>query len=224
MARARYCVDVVEPGKDGFMYTFDCIAPAFYLARNPTHEEKLAFASQMASRYNPRALNMKSFECVTCRRRAHLSVDWLTYALRDPGCLAVNNTIFPVCQGASCAREAQRALDVNRNTVALHQGVVKLGPEMTSCRTCFKDYSGPLQACSRCNATLYCSQKCQRLDWKSHKQQCTGRVEAAKLTSDQLAQLDMLLSLQTGETMEIPQYNHPGKLPPAELEAGIGGC
>ena len=224
MARARCCISVVEPGKDEFVYTFYCIAPAFFLARNPTHEEKLAFAGQLTTTYNHRALQMKAFACIACKRPAHQSIDWLTYALSDPGCMAVNNTILPVCQAAACARKAQRALDSYRKTQALHQGSVAMGPEIISCRTCFRDHSDklPLQACSRCNATLYCSPECQKIGWKLHKQQCTGRVEAAKLTAEQLRQLDTLLRLRTGGTMELPQCNHPGKLPPAHTQAGIG--
>ncbi|MCJ1368721.1 hypothetical protein MMC16_007866 [Acarospora aff. strigata] len=224
MARGRYCVSITEAGKDDFVYTFYCFAPAFFLARNPTHEEKLAFANQLVARYNPRALDMKSLGCVTCGRPAHKSVDWLTYALRDPGCLAVNNTLLPVCQAASCARKAQRGLDLYRKDPSLHQGVVKLGPEIVSCRTCFKDFSGkvPLRACSRCNATLYCSPECQKINWKWHKQQCTGRVEAAKLTAEQLEQLDTILLLGSGGTMELPQDYHPGKLPVEQAEAGLG--
>ena len=160
MARARCCISVVEPGKDEFVYTFYCTAPAFCLARNPTHEEKLAFAGQLTTTYNHRALKMKAFACIACKRPAHQSIDWLTYALSDPGCMAVNNT-----------------LDSYRKTQALHQGSVSMCPEIISCRTCFRDHSDklPLQACSRCNATLYCSPECQKIGWKLHKQQCTAR-------------------------------------------------
>ena len=44
-----------------------------------------------------------------------------------------------------------------------------------------------------------------------HKQQCTGRVEAAKLTTEQLDQLDLLVSLETGGTMEFPDADHDEK-------------
>ncbi|KAL3147811.1 hypothetical protein ABBQ32_002539 [Trebouxia sp. C0010 RCD-2024] len=214
MARARYCVSIAE-GRDEFVYTFYCFAPAFFLARNPTHEEKLAFANQLVTRFKPRALNMKSFGCVKCGRQAHESVDWLRYALRDPGCLAVDNTLLPVCQNVLCVRKAQVALEAYRVQASQHQGVVTLDPEVLSCRTCFRDYSDtlPLQACSRCAATLYCSPECQKIGWKSHKQQCKGRVEAAKLTPEQLDQLDLLVSLNTGGTMELPDAHHPGKFP-----------
>ncbi len=227
MARARYCVNIID-GQDEFVYTFYCVAPAFFLARNPTHEEKLAFANQLVSRYNPRALRMKSFGCASCGRQAHQAVDWLTYALRDPGCLAVNNTLLPVCKSLLCARRAKTALEAYRQKPSLHQGRVTLGPEILSCRTCFRDYSDtmPLQACARCGATLYCSPECQKINWKFHKQQCKGRVEAAKLTTEQLDQLDLLVSLKTGGTMEFPDYNHHGKFPAdktppdSELECG----
>ena len=224
MVRARYCVSINEPGKDDLVYTFYYVAPAFFMARNPTQEEKVTLAAALAARYNPRALQLKAFECLSCGRRARQFIEWLTYALRDPGCLAVNNTLFPACQATSCATKIQDALDTYLEEPSLHQGVVKVGPEIVTCRTCFRDHSDtlPLQACSRCNATLYCSPKCQKIDWKSHKQQCTGRVEAAKLTAKQLAQLDTIMNIRTGGTMELPQYNHPGKLPQVDAEAGIG--
>ncbi|KAL3130404.1 hypothetical protein ABBQ38_008228 [Trebouxia sp. C0009 RCD-2024] len=68
MARARYCVSIAG-GRDEFVYTFYCFSPAFFLARNPTHEEKLAFANQLVTRFKPRALSMKSFGCVKCGRQ-----------------------------------------------------------------------------------------------------------------------------------------------------------
>lgn len=60
------------------------------------------------------------------------------------------------------------------------------------------------------------------MDWKSHKRQCTGRVEAAKLTTEQLAQLELIMSLRTEGTMELLHLNHPGKLPEAQTKAGLG--
>ena len=59
------------------------------------------------------------------------------------------------------------------------------------------------------------------MDWKSHKRQCTGHVEAAKLTTEELAQLELLMSLRTEGTMELPHLNHPGKLPEAQRKAGL---
>lgn len=52
------------------------------------------------------------------------------------------------------------------------------------------------------------------MNWRWRKGQCKGRTEAAKLTPEQLKQLDTILSLGTGGTMELPQENHEGKLPP----------
>ena len=59
------------------------------------------------------------------------------------------------------------------------------------------------------------------MGWKSHKQQCTGRFEAAQLTTKELAQLDLLMNLKSGGTMELPHLNHAGKLPEAQTKAGL---
>ena len=230
MARARYCVSLPELGKEDFIHTYYCFAPAFFLAREPTHAEKLAFIDQLKSRYKPRALSEKAFQCVTCLRPAHQSVDWTTYALRDPGsvgspgCLAVNDILFSTCKAASCAKKAQRSLDEYIKGMARRRGVKTWDPEIMSCRTCLRDFSDklPCQACARCQATLYCSVECQKINWKWHKEQCKGRVEAAKLTADQLAQLDTVVKIGTSGTMEMAQHDHPGKLSPTRVKTGLG--
>ena len=56
------------------------------------------------------------------------------------------------------------------------------------------------------------------MNWRGHKLQCTGRVEAAKLTDHQLAQLDEIVHLGTDGTMEAPQMNHADKLPPEQMQ------
>lgn len=162
---------------------------------------------------------------MSCGRQAIQAVDWLRYALRDPGCLAVNNTLLPVCENDFCVRKAETALDAYRQNPSLHQEGVKLGPEVLSCKSCFRDHSDtlPLQACARCGATLYCSLDCQKMDWQFHKQQCKGRVEAAKLTNEQLDQLDLLVNLKTGGTREFPDANHHGKFPEDNTYAGWEG-
>lgn len=223
MARARYIVNLPERGNEDFTYTYYCFAPAFFLAREPTHEERLAFVDQLKSRYNPRVLSEHAFQCTSCLRPAHQTVNWITYSLRDPGCLAVNDTFLPICKAASCAKKAQRSLHEHVKSVVRREGGSSFGPEILSCRSCFRDFckERPCQACARCQATLYCSSECQKLDWKRHKGQCKGRVEAAKLTVDQLAQLDTLVRLGTGGTTELLHFNHRGKLP-AKAEALLG--
>lgn len=109
MARARYCVFIADGG-DEFVYTFYCFAPAFFLARNPTHEEKLAFADQLVTRYNPRALKMKSFGCMSCGRQAIQAVDWLRYALRDPLAAWQSTTLSSPCVRMTSACGKQKLL------------------------------------------------------------------------------------------------------------------
>ena len=47
--------------------------------------------------------------------------------------------------------------------------------DVTTCATCKKGssaLSGPLKKCSRCEGPRYCSQECQKADWKQHKKVC----------------------------------------------------
>ena len=48
------------------------------------------------------------------------------------------------------------------------------GPPLGRCNKCGKEESGAskLLRCSRCRAKFYCSEACQKSDWKSHKLQC----------------------------------------------------
>lgn len=59
-------------------------------------------------------------------------------------------------------------------------------------------------------------------NWKHHKQFCTRRVEAAKLTPRELKQLDLLVSIRTHGTMELPHRDHPGTFPEAVEQRGRG--
>lgn len=50
-----------------------------------------------------------------------------------------------------------------------------LSHSTTTCAKCKKDRStlpNPLKKCSRCEGPRYCSQDCQRADWKQHKKNC----------------------------------------------------
>ncbi|KAL1726349.1 hypothetical protein EV714DRAFT_219533 [Schizophyllum commune] len=50
-----------------------------------------------------------------------------------------------------------------------------LPPLSDECECCFKKASGkaPLLRCSSCKAKFYCSPKCQKKDWKTHKKNCS---------------------------------------------------
>lgn len=49
--------------------------------------------------------------------------------------------------------------------------------------------------------------------WKVHKEGCAARVEAAKLTPGELAQIDKYAHIMTKGTLEVPYLNHPGQFP-----------
>lgn len=63
--------------------------------------------------------------------------------------------------------------------------------EVSKCTTCQKaqdDVSVPLKWCAKCKKDLYCSQECQKADWKRHKKSCgaiaTGTTQSNTTTNN----------------------------------------
>lgn len=49
------------------------------------------------------------------------------------------------------------------------------------CSVCFKtDKLENLFRCSNCKKVIYCSEKCQKVDWKKHRENCEIVVQAKK--------------------------------------------
>ena len=57
---------------------------------------------------------------------------------------------------------------------ALNAKEFKKRVELKLCAECGKheDYLDALKTFQRCEATFYCSRKCQKRDWKNHKKVC----------------------------------------------------
>ena len=77
----------------------------------------------------------------------------------------------PVLDGLEFGREKARAL------AQASQGVnasVDATPSRARCSKCAKEESAALTLlrCSRCRVTFYCSEACQKGDWKTHKLKC----------------------------------------------------
>ena len=49
--------------------------------------------------------------------------------------------------------------------------------------------------------------------WKVHKPGCAARIEAAKLTPNELVQIDKYAHIMTEGTLELPFLDHPGSFP-----------
>lgn len=85
MAEVRYYVFATHRDESNtWEHSYYGYAPAFFLARNPTAEEKLALVQQLIARYTPRVLSAKPFQCIVCDAVATKSLMLPTYALHDP--------------------------------------------------------------------------------------------------------------------------------------------
>ncbi len=59
-------------------------------------------------------------------------------------------------------------------TQTITSSIPAAGNAMQSADRCFRCYKmGNLSECSGCRATLYCSEKCQDIDWPHHQEHCT---------------------------------------------------
>lgn len=65
-----------------------------------------------------------------------------------------------------------QALNINDDS---ENSTSSVSNSTTACAKCKKDRSSlpnPLKKCSRCGGPRYCSQECQKADWKQHKKVC----------------------------------------------------
>ena len=100
-------------------------------------------------------------------------------------------------------------------------GLESAGPEILMCRDCHQMKETPFQRCGRCKGPPYCSVQCQKADWRRHKPNCNGRVEAMKLSSEELALLDQYTNDFTQGTGELKCWSHAGTLVPEVQQAMI---
>ena len=225
MARARCNVLVINSGGIDYEYTYYFFAPAYFLAREPLKQEKEAFVREITSRYIPRTLQTKPFTCAFCEKSADTFEQAPLYALHDPSALAINNKLVPVCKAPACHQLARRLLATILHKLATDRyHIDEIGPEMVSCSSCCKLGQTAFNRCGRCMGPAYCDKDCQRREWSKHKKACTGRVEAAKLTPDELAHIDAYVKAYTKGTMELFHLNHTGSFPEAQEQRGQGSA
>ncbi len=183
MSNVRYYVEALGSHNLYIDYTYHHVAPAVFLAREPTDREKLDLVNSLRNHYNPKMLASHPFGCVECGKPAEQFVDRPTYALHDPAAFAVNNELIAVCQASSCRSKGRAILQLTMSKQAHKPGLASAGPEMLLCRNCFKLEKGQYQRCGRCTGPPYCSIECQKADWKRHKPDCNAHVEAMQLSS-----------------------------------------
>ena len=222
MARARYYVEVIGADKAYFEYTYYHFAPAFFFARDPEDMEKQDFIQLLVDRYHPKVTAGRSWGCISCGRQATDFVHRPIYSLTDASALAVNNLLLAVCPARACHTIAASTMDASKKNLAQMFGLDSVGPEMLMCRNCHQLEETRFQRCGRCKGPSYCSVQCQKADWRTHKPHCDGRLEAMKLSSDELAQLDQYANDFTQGTGELKHWNHSGAFPEVQQQMGLG--
>lgn len=222
MSCARYYVEALGSGGLCFEYTYYHVAPAFFLARKPTNQEKLELVDVLRAKYNPVTLSAHRFGCVRCGRPANGFLDYPTYALLyGSTAFAVNNVLVAVCQASECHATGYALLEVIKTRKARSFGLSSVGPEMLNCQSCFKLQERRYQRCERCRGPSYCSVDCQKTNWRQHKPFCISRVEAKKLSLGELAQRDQDACDFTHGTGELSHMNHSGQFSETEEKLGL---
>lgn len=77
---------------------------------------------------------------------------------------------FPVSRGQFNVE------DIDRDQEEAHRHAKEELEAMHTCFLCFRDQVR-MSKCGRCRLVRYCSQDCQRKDWKSHQQWCKGNKD-----------------------------------------------
>ena len=80
------------------------------------------------------------------------------------------------------------------------------------CRNCHQLKETCFQRCGRCKGPPYCSDQCQKADWRRHKPNCNGRVVWYGQYANDFTQ----------GTGELKHWNHPGAFPEVQQEMGLG--
>ena len=219
MARARYYVEVIGADNSYFAYTYHHFAPAFFFARDPEDREKQDFLQLLFDTYHPKVMSERPWGCFSCGQHATHFVDRPSDSLHDAAGLAVHNMLLAVCPARACDIHAASMIDVSRKMSAETLGQESAGPEMLMCRYCHQLKETPFQKCGRCKGPSYCSVQCQKADWRRHKPNCNGHVEAMKLSSEELALLDQYTDEFTQGTGELKCWSHAGTLVPEVQQA-----
>ena len=113
-------------------------------------------------------------------------------------------------------------MDAVNKDLAQKYGLDSVGPEMLACKNCHQIKETRFQRCGRCKGPPYCSVQCQKADWRRQNLHCDGRVEAMKLSSEELAQLDQYAYDITQGTGELKHWNHFGAFPEVQQDLGLG--
>lgn len=91
--------------------------------------------------------------------------------------------------------------------------------EAEYCAKCQKESTKdhPLNSCSKCKTTLYCTRDCRKADWKLHKKNC------ARLAQDRARRLTVLENrlISSGAANLPPTGPNPGAGPPIPQLHGV---
>ena len=166
----------------------------------PTIEELYVLSVHVAEASKPTADEhnmykrwMESLEekmdvlCDFCEQKATNSMDYFTLRRFREGDFGVDTAATPaprytlhVLSHAACSNVACRQMSFDK-TIDMAQRIEVVGgcrPQVSSkascCLFCSKNASSftAMRKCSRCMLACYCSHKCQKADWKTHKKIC----------------------------------------------------
>jgi len=139
----------------------------------PDNQQRVCnYIEYLGSKYKADILACKPFQCVACGKRATTMVDNFAVIpdLDEP---EITSHWIPVCAREWCGLQAERQGQEGKQlNLQKSQGSMT---DLNPCTVC-----GATQGtshCGGCRVSVYCSARCQRMDWPSHKRSCKAFVQ-----------------------------------------------
>lgn len=113
------------------------------------------------------------WRCTTCGDRATTCVTVSASLKLPPPRIAEELAFKTICGKVMCEYKANKDMHEEMEKIQSERNISHL--TLTVCGNCFSVEKGrgvKMSMCSRCRMVHYCSQECQKKDWKVHKIRC----------------------------------------------------
>ncbi len=141
----------------------------------PDNQQRVCnYMKYLVSKYKADILACKPFQCVACGTRATTMVDNFA-VIPDEDKPEITSHWIPVCARERCGLQAKRQGQEGKQlNLPISQGAMT---DLNPCTVCGATHG--TSHCGRCRISVYCSARCQKMDWPFYKSSCKAIVQKA---------------------------------------------